>query len=142
MLETLAKEFAGHETGSVASVILDKVREDRRTLETIIDRVGRSHIDLKDAAARFTEKVSRVKLEHDDPVGIGAFEASEAFGLGIMGKRGLWLALSRIAPGDTRLSGYDFKALSSRAQTQFDKVDEYRLRVAPVALQGQAMGHE
>lgn len=123
-------------------MILDKVREDRRTHETIIDRVGRSHIDLKDAAARCTEKVSRVKLERVDPVGIGAFEAFEALGLGIMGKRGLWLALSRIALGDTRLSEYDFKALSSRAQTQFDKVDGYRLRLAPVALQAQALGHE
>ena len=50
LLENLVKEFAGHETGTVASLILGEVREDLRTLETIIERVGRSHIDLKDAA--------------------------------------------------------------------------------------------
>jgi hypothetical protein len=40
LLETMAKEFAGHETGKMATAILGEVREDRRTLETIIDRVG------------------------------------------------------------------------------------------------------
>jgi hypothetical protein len=142
LLETMAKEFAGHETGKMATAILGEVREDRHTLETIIERVGRSHLDLKDAAAWFTEKVSRIKLRHDDPLGIGAFEAFEALGLGIMGKCTLWRALSRIAPNDARLSGYDFEALGRRAQTQFDKVDEYRLCIAAAALQGQAVEHE
>jgi hypothetical protein len=142
LLETLGKEFAGHETETVASTILGEVREDRRMLETIIDRVGRSHADLKDAAAWFTEKVSRIKLRHDNPAGIGAFEAFEALGLGVMGKRALWRALSRIAPNDARLSGYDFEVLASRAQAQFDKIDEYRLRLAPAALNGQAVEHE
>jgi hypothetical protein len=139
LLETLEKEFAGHDTGKIATIILGEVREDRRTLETIIDRVGTTHLDLKDAATWFSEKISRIKLRHDDPVGIGAFEAFEAIGLGIMGKFGLWQALSRIAPSDTRLSGYDFEALARRAQAQFEKVDEYRLRLAPSALTMQAV---
>ena len=142
LLETLAKEFAGHETGKMAAAILGEVREDRGTLETIIDRVGRSHLDLKDGAAWFTEKISRIKLRHDDPVGIGAFEAFEALCLGIMGKLTLWRALSRIAPNDARLSGFEFETLARRAQDQFDRVDEHRLNLAPVALQGQAVGHE
>src|ERR1700680_1792163 len=78
LLETMAREFKGHETGMVAAQVLGEVREARRMLETIIDKVGRSHLDLKDAAAWFTEKVSRIKLRHDDPLGIGAFEACEA----------------------------------------------------------------
>ena len=142
LLETLAKEFAGHDTGQMATAILAEVRADRRTLETIVDRVGSSHADLKDAAAWFTEKVSRIKLRHDDPAGIGAFEAFEALALGIMGKFCLWSALSKIAPNDARLGGYDFEALARSAQAQFVKVDEYRLSLAPVALHGQAVEHE
>jgi L-amino acid N-acyltransferase YncA len=142
LLETMVREFKDHETGIVAAEVLAEVREDKRTLETIIDRVGRSHLDLKDAAAWFAEKVSRIKLQHDDPVGIGAFEAFEALGLGIMGKCALWRALSRIAPGDARLSGYYFEDLGRRAQAQFDKVDDYRLRLAPAALNGHAGEHE
>ena len=142
LLETMAKEFAGHATGVVAAEALGEVSEDRRTLETIIERVGRSQVDLKDAAAWFGEKVSRFKLRHNDPVGIGAFEAFETLGLGVMGKLALWRALSRIAPTDERLRGYDFERLADRAQAQFDKIDEYRLSLAPVALNGQAVEHE
>ena len=142
LLETMAREFKGHETGVLAAEVLGDVREDRRTLEAIVDRVGRSNLDLKDAAAWFTEKVSRIKLRHDDPVGIGAFEAFEALGLGVMGKLGLWRVLSRIAPNDARLSGYDFEGLAGQAQAQFAKVEEYRLRLAPAALNGHAVGHE
>ena len=81
LLETMAREFKRHETGVVAAEVLGNVREDRRTLEAIVDRVGRSNLDLKDAAAWFTEKVSRIRLRHDDPIGIGAFEAFEALWL-------------------------------------------------------------
>jgi hypothetical protein len=134
LLETMSKEFAGHETGTVAAQLLAEVRADRSTLETIVDRVGRNHLDLKDAAAWFGEKATRIKLRHNDPTGIGAFEAFEALGLGIMGKLALWRALERLAPGDVRLSGYDFDALAKSAKAQFDKAEEYRLRIAPVAL--------
>ena len=142
LLETMAREFKGHETGIVAADVLGEVRDDRQTLESIVDRVGRSPFDLKNAAAWFTEKVSRIKLRHDDPAGIGAFEAFEALGLGVMGKFALWRALSRIAPSDARLTGYDFEGLASRAQAQFDKVEEYRLRLAPAAFNGHAGEHE
>ena len=134
LLETLANEFSGHETGILATTILGEVRDDRRTLETIIDRIGRSHLDLKDAAAWFGEKVSRIKLRHDDPAGFGAFEALEALGLGIIGKLALWRALSRVAANDVRLSGYDFEGLAGRAKAQFEKVEEYRLLLASIAL--------
>jgi len=139
LLETLANEFPAHETGTVASAILIEIREDQRVLETIIDRVGKGSASLKDAAAWFSEKVSRIKLRHDDPAGIGAFEAFEALGLGIMGKFGLWRALSTIAPHDQRLSGYDFAALAGRAQAQFAKVEEHRLRLATPALTARAV---
>src|SRR5437868_4242230 len=78
LLETLQEKYPGHETGILAAAILQDVREDRRMLERIIDQVGRSHVDLKDATVWLAEKASRLKLRHDDPVGIGAFEALEA----------------------------------------------------------------
>jgi hypothetical protein len=138
LLETIAKDFHNHETGIIAAQVLAEVREDMHTLEAIVERVGTSHVGVKDAAAWFSEKVSRLKLGRDDPAGIGAFEAFEALSIGIMGKRALWRALSTIALSDTRLSGYDFEALARRAQDQFEKVDAYRLRLAPAALRGQA----
>jgi hypothetical protein len=49
--------------------------------------------------------MSRFKLKHDDPTGMGAFEAFETISLGILGKRGLWEALQVYQNLDTVLPG-------------------------------------
>jgi hypothetical protein len=136
LLETLEKRYPSHQTGAFASVILQEVREDKGTLERIIDKVGKSHPDLKDATAWLAEKASRAKLKHDDPTGLGAFESMEALGLGIMGKLGLWRALAEVSSDDNRLAGHDYAALASRALDQFTRVDNYRLQLAHTALNG------
>ena len=57
------------------------------------DARGKATPDLYDALGWIAERVSRIKLKHDDPTGIGAFEAFETISLGILGKRALWEAL-------------------------------------------------
>jgi ABC-type hemin transport system ATPase subunit len=80
------------------------------------------------------ERVSRIKLKHDDPSGIGAFEAFEAIGLGILGKRALWEALKTLQATDNRVAGLDYDALANRAEQQFQKANQYRLELARIAL--------
>ena len=130
LLETLEKRYPEHETGALASALLKEVREDRDTLERIIDQVGKSHIDWKEATAWLGEKASRAKLQHHDPQGLGAFEALETVALGISGKLALWRVLPQIAQLDSRVAGHDFVALATRAQNQFAKIEDYRLRLA------------
>ena len=50
LLQKLAKEYPQHQTGIISQEILSEVRKDRETLEGIIERIGKSHTDLKDAA--------------------------------------------------------------------------------------------
>ena len=56
------------------------------TLKQLIAKVGKTTPDLYDALGWIAERVSRIKLKHDDPTGIGAFEAFETISLGILGK--------------------------------------------------------
>lgn len=140
LLENLQERHSGHETGAFAAAILGEaqedgeVQEDRKVLRRMIEQVGTSHFDAKDARAWFSEKASRVKLSHHQPDGPSTFEALEMLDLGIMGKVSLWRALSVVADFDNRLAGWDFKALWNRAQDQFNRVEKYKLAIAREAF--------
>jgi len=84
LLEKLATEFAGTPSGEVARQLLEQVQVDRDTLEQLIAKVGKVNPDLYDAIGWVAERISRLKLKHDDLSGIGAFEAFETIGLGIL----------------------------------------------------------
>jgi hypothetical protein len=137
LLEKLATEFTGTPTGELARELLEQVQVDRKTLEQIIAKVGKTNVDVYDALGWVTERVSRIKLKHDDPIGIGAFEAFEAISLGILGKRALWETLQVHQSIDIRVAGPDYPDLIARAEQQFQKANEYRLQLVNSALNKQ-----
>jgi len=130
LLEGMRDQKRDRDLADFAAAILAEVSKDRDTLQQIIDRVGESHTDLKEASAWVTEKASRMKLTHDDALGLGTFEALETLALGILGKLSLWDALSEIEEFDDRVRGENYRQLAARAQQQHDRVEAYRLRVA------------
>ena len=129
LLEKLASEFTGTPSGEIARELLEQVQIDRKTLEQLIAKVGKANPDLYDALGWIAERVSRIKLKHDDPTGIGAFEAFETISLGILGKRALWEALQVRQNTDSRVAGLDYAALIARAEQQFQKANQYRLEL-------------
>jgi hypothetical protein len=140
LLGKLASEFAGSPSGEIARELLGQVQIDRTTLEQLIEKVGQANSDLYDALGWIAERVSRIKLKHDDPSGLGAFEAFEALSLGILGKRALWEALQMRQNADARLAGLDYRALIARAEQQFHQANQYRLKLIPDALNKQESG--
>jgi cellobiose-specific phosphotransferase system component IIA len=134
LLEKLASEFAGAPSGEMARELVEQVQIDRKTLEQLIAKVGKASADLYDALGWMAERISRIKLKHDDPVGIGAFEAFETISLGILGKRALWEALRVRQNDDPRVAELDYDALISRAEQQFQKANRYRLELIQGAL--------
>jgi hypothetical protein len=130
LLENLQQRHSGCDTGAFAAAILTEVQEDRKVLEGVIAKVGKSHFDVKDAISWLGEKASRVKLSNGQPDGLSTFEALETLDLGIMGKVSLWHALGVISDFDPRLAAMDFTALSLRAQDQFNRVEKYKLSIA------------
>jgi hypothetical protein len=134
LLEKLAAEFADTPTGAIARELLGEVQADRRPLEQLVARVGKAKADFYDALGWMAERASRIKLKHDDPSGLGTFEAFEAVSLGIYGKRVLWEVLQTQQHSDPRLDGIDFKALIERAEQQYQKANNYHLELARTAL--------
>jgi hypothetical protein len=134
LLEKLADQFTRLPSGAVARELLEQVQIDRRTLEQLIGKVGRTAPGLYDAIGWTAERISRLKLKHDDPKGIGVFEAFEAISLGILGKRALWEAMRDLQHTDPRVGGLDYDALISRAEQQFQTANRHRLHLGRSAF--------
>lgn len=132
--EKLAKEFLGTTSGNVASELLKEVRADREILKELIDRAGEANRGLYDMLGWVAERLSRLKLKHEEPGDIGAFEAFETLSLGILGKRSLWEALKARRKSDNRLAGVDYEALIARAEQQYQTANSHRLTMIDTAL--------
>jgi hypothetical protein len=67
-------------------------------LRQLAERAGVGGRTVKELAGWLGEKVSRLKLRHDDNDGLGLLEALEFLEIGIHGKSELWRALAAVGP--------------------------------------------
>ncbi len=109
--------------------LLTQIEEDRATLQQLVDKISASRPILKEAGAWVFEKTHRLKIDSESE-DLGAFQALEFLGLGILGKLSLWRALQTAHALDARLQGFDFERLIDRAKTQHTAVEEQRLKAA------------
>ena len=120
--------------------LLAEIREDVGTLQSVLERVGGSPSKLKNASAWISEKLGRLKLVGTGDSGPAwGFYRLEQFDLlivGVRGKQALWDALEAAAADDPRLMGYDWAALSRRAQEQIRSIEVHRLQSARLAFRG------
>jgi hypothetical protein len=130
LTQALRDHYQRTPLGIFADSLLQEITQDRDTLRRIADCVGNPSAGIKEAAAWFSEKISRFKLNHSDSTALGTFEALEFLQLGIHGKWALWVALANLSADDARLSGFDFNNLAARAQNQENRVQERRLALA------------
>lgn len=140
LMEHLEKTYGDDDPGIahfLASLHAD-VEADRRTLESLMDRLGADRSASRQATAWLTERAVRLKLRLDDPSGgpLRLLEALDALGTGIHGKLALWRALAAAAERDSALRGTDYDALASRAEDQRARVEAVRLDAARAALPG------
>ena len=130
LLDSLQEQYRREPLGEFAVALKADVKQDQDTLQKIIDRVGKSGVDLTEAIGWLAEKVSQLKLKRDDSSdGIGTFEALETLLLGIRGKLCLWQALPLIRELDARIPEQDFDSLRSRAQDQYARVEVQHLKM-------------
>jgi hypothetical protein len=118
-----------------AANLLIEVQADRDTLQRLAEEVGGGSNLFKEFTGWAAEKATRLKLGQGSGGDFGIFEALEFLALGVRGKMGMWQALDVAAPGDTRLSGCDFKRLVQRAEAQYQQVEQQRMQAAKTALQ-------
>jgi hypothetical protein len=134
LLESLRDRYRDKELGSFAQALLRDIKQDQQVLLNIIEQVGASHLDLKQVTGWLAEKASRLKLSHDDPGGLGTFEALETLQVGIFGKHALWRVLALVVEMDPRVPRNDFAQLAAQAQEQIARVEEQRKQVAQSAF--------
>jgi hypothetical protein len=135
----LARRAAGSnsdsEYGPELSRLAEEIAEDREALEGVMDELGVGPSRVKDTAAWTAEKMGRLKPNNSllsySP--LSRVVELEGLLIGVTGKLALWQSL-RAAGGD--LDGFDFAALSERAQDQRGRLERLRERAAAEAFTG------
>ena len=117
-----------------ASALLPEIQADDAMLRSIAEKICASPSVIKQAGGWLVEKFTRIKLGHTGTTNFEMFESLELLALGIHGKLILWKALHAASGLDSRLRQFDFEELVSRAQHQYDKVENHRLSLAETAL--------
>jgi hypothetical protein len=135
LLEAMRKQQQRQPLGEVVTVLLTEIQADLDTLRQVAEKVGGGGSNvLKELTGRLGEKVTRWKLGQSSADPFGTFEALEFLALGVRGKMSMWVALDVAATREPRLSGFDFKRLAGRAESQYQIVEQQRLSLAASAL--------
>jgi hypothetical protein len=134
--EELAKRCAGQNRESLLGAYLarfiDEVREDRATLERLMEQLGIAKDPWKRQASWLLEKAGRLKLNggvfgYSD---LSRLEELEGLSLGVEGKAMMWRALRPLPSIDERARGFDMAALEGRAENQREKLEVFRRETA------------
>jgi hypothetical protein len=134
LLQAMRDRLKDKPLSDFAARLLTDVQADRDTLQRLAEKAGSGSSALKELTGWLAEKVTRLKLGQGSGEDFGTFEALEFLALGVRGKMSLWQALDVVAASNPRLSGYDFKQLAARAETQYQQVEQHRLKAAQTAL--------
>jgi hypothetical protein len=132
LIDRLRRDAGDSPLGEFLARLRPEIEQDQTTLVQIMSKLGLEPDQLKQAAGRAAELLSRVKLAgHRDT---GRLLTLETLSLGIEGKAALWLALQRVARSYGTLDGFGFGELLRRAESQRKGVEEQRLLAAEEVL--------
>ncbi len=134
--EELAKRCLSHNRhsplGDYLSRFVVEVREDRGTLERLMDRLAVSRDPLKPRASWLLEKLARFKLNGGvlRYTELSRLEELEGLCLGVEGKACMWRALGHAPLDVAGGQEFDMGTLEARAQRQREQLELYRLEAA------------
>jgi hypothetical protein len=124
--------------GEPLATLALEINEDRRTLQSLLKRLGIRGDPIKMLAGVGAELVGRLKLNgsliHYSP--LSRLEELELLSLGVQGKAAMWRALRDNLEGDPRAAGFEFETLLKRATSQRRRLERLRARAAAEALGG------
>jgi hypothetical protein len=130
LLDSLHDQYEHEELGKFAFSLSIEIKKDQDLLIQVIENVGEKRSAVSEAAGWISEKISQLKLRRTDAnKELGTFESLETLVVGIQGKMALWRALGQIRGVDVRVPALDFESLTVRAQSQFERADQERLKL-------------
>ena len=137
----LAKRSASSNRGTELGRYLDytlipEIKQDRGSLETIMNRLGISAGRFKQGIAWVGEKVGRLKLNGEVTTysPLSRLVELEGLAMGVLGKRCGWQSLKTTHGADERLADIDFDLLIARADRQLAQLENHRRDAAVVAF--------
>jgi hypothetical protein len=133
LLDSLRGDRQNVVVRQLADELVREIEEDRQILEHLADKIGKPQNTLKEGAAWLAQKASLWKLGGEGP-SLSTFEALETLSLGIMGKLSLWRALRVLQPNEPVLFETNFELLCAKAEKQFFRVENLRIKLVPTAL--------
>ena len=122
---------------SLYSRLLPEIQSDQNVLRELIEALDARESRAKKAAAWLGEKISRLKRDggnDEEKASLIRMEEIEMLGLGIFGKRALWIVLQALAGRDARLNIVKYDLLIARADEQLNLVESFRLDLAKDVL--------
>jgi hypothetical protein len=124
--------------GDFLEWLMEQIAEDRRSLISLMSRLGIRRDPFKQAAGWGIEKAGRLKLNGRltgySP--LSRLVELEGLWTGVNGKLSLWRALTAVAAEDPRLDPIWLIELQARADEQLRRIDEHRNSAARDALSG------
>ncbi len=128
----------GTELGKVLAEICAEIEADQETLRRLMKSLQVAESRAKPAAAWLAEKLGRLKLNGQlhgySP--LSRVVELEGLSAGVTGKAMLWRVMG--ATFEDGLAGFDFEALTARAEAQRDRLEACRLEAAATAFRGSA----
>jgi hypothetical protein len=130
MAERIRENNEGTPFGGVLNQMVLEIKEDRATLENLMDRLGIERSAGKQSGGLGLDRISKLRTSRalSRNAELSRMLDIEALQLGIEGKFAMWRALQEIADLDKRLGDTDFASLEERAHQQRDTLESYRLQ--------------
>ncbi len=130
LAERLRENNEGTPFGGVLNQMVLEIKEDRATLENLMDRMGIERSAGKQSGGIGLERITKFRTSRalSRKAELSRLVDIEALQLGIEGKFAMWRALQEIAALDQRLGSTDFASLEERAHQQRDTLENYRLQ--------------
>ena len=129
-----AEEHQTDEHGPFFSEIYAAIEADFGTLKELASALGVEESAGKGALAEVGSKLMAPKFTAGDDDELNAFVTIETLSIGVEGKVCMWKALKTIASEYAAFENFDVDELLARAESQREKLEQQRQKMAPLAL--------
>jgi hypothetical protein len=136
LAEKLGATNEGTPFGTAVAAVAREIKEDRETLQGLVERLGIGKNPVKQAAGWAFEKFTRLRFNRQltGSAELTRLLETETLSLGIEGKLAMWQALKGIPGLDAELGAADYDRLIGRARQQRETLEPHRLGAATEAF--------
>ncbi len=129
-----SEEHQTDEHGPFFSEIYSEIKADYETLQALATALGVDQSASKAALAEVGSKLMGPKFTSGDDDELNAFITLETLSIGVEGKVCMWKALKTVEADYPEFEQFDIDDLLARAQSQREKLETQRQKLAPQAL--------